>query len=74
MRSRKLFNLDPSQAGADPLWTASETTPSIDELSILGGDELLDKFVSTARKRKVKALVSIGGVSDQFCVIGLFPG
>ncbi|KAF9650142.1 chitinase [Thelephora ganbajun] len=39
----------------------AETTPSVDELSISGGEELLAKFVSAAKKHKVKALISIGG-------------
>ena len=41
----------------------SETTPSPDELSISGGEELLSQFVSAAKENGVKALISIGGVS-----------
>jgi len=38
--------------------------PSVNELNITEGGELLAEFVSTAKKNNVKALVSIGGVSD----------
>ena len=51
----------------------SETTPSSDELSISGGEELLAKFVSAAKGNGVKALISVGGVSAWmpvvFCLI-----
>jgi hypothetical protein len=50
--------------GVDPFRPPSETTPSVDELSIFGGEELLVEFASAARKNKVKALISIGGVSE----------
>ena len=47
----------------DPFRPHSETTPSSDELSISGGEELLAKFVSAAKGNGVKALISVGGVS-----------
>ena len=50
------FELTPSRP-------SSETTPSVDELSISGGEELLAEFVSAAKKGSVKALISVGGVS-----------
>ena len=48
----------------DPSRLSSETTPSVDEFFIYGGEDLLVKFVSAAKRNRVKALVSIGGVSD----------
>jgi len=51
-------------SGVDPFRLSSETTPSVDEFFIYGGEELLVKFVSAAKRNKVKALVSIGGVSE----------
>jgi len=53
----------------DSFRPSSETTSSVDELSISGGEELLVKFVSAAKKNNVKALISIGGVSDWMCAI-----
>ena len=50
--------------GIYPFRLSSETTPSVDEFFIYGGEELLVKFVSAAKRNRVKALVSVGGVSD----------
>jgi len=37
--------------------------PSAAELSILGGEDLLAEFASTAKRNNVKALITVGGVS-----------
>ena len=58
------FNLFLSRASIFIVFaTPSETTSSVEELSISGGEDLLDKFVSAAKANGVKALISIGGVS-----------
>ena len=64
---RVSFHLLSEIFGVDPFRLSSETTPSVDKLSISGGEDLLAKFVSTAKGNKVKALISIGGVSDWTC-------
>jgi chitinase len=54
-----------SGLGVQPPRPLSETTPSVNELSISGEGDLVDKFVSAARSHNVKALISVGGVSYQ---------
>ena len=51
----------------DSRFLLSETTPSVNELSLSGsgGEDALRQFVCAAKDNGVKALVSIGGVSTQ---------
>jgi len=64
MHSRECSSYFSETFGIDPFRLSTQPTPSVDELSVSGWEELLVKFVSIVKKNRVKVSISVGGVSD----------